>query len=173
MAGIAKEEKEGKAAGGVVLALSQKHESLYGTQCYIFIVSHDPAEFFVYKNKAFARFARKSRIRDADLWKAAQLANDGLIDADLGGGVIKQRIARAGEGKSGGSRSIILFKRNNRAVYVYGFEKKDLANVKANDLVAFRELASVVLAYTEVEMARFVRDGVFFKVEDMEVEDNG
>jgi len=92
------------------------------------------------------------------------------MDADLGGGVIKQRIARAGQGKSGGSRSIILFKRNKRAVFVYGFEKKDLANIKANDLVAFRELAAIVLSYTEAEMARFVQDGVFFRAQDREVE---
>lgn len=91
------------------------------------------------------RFARKARIADADLWKAAQLANIGLIDADLGGGVIKQRIARAGEGKSGGSRSILLFKKDNRAVYVYGFEKKDVANIDRRELEAFRELAEVVL----------------------------
>jgi hypothetical protein len=56
----------------------------------------------VYKNKFFARFAKKARISDGDLWKAAQLAELGVIDADLGGGVIKQRIARRGEGKSGG-----------------------------------------------------------------------
>lgn len=123
----------------------------------------------VYKNKAFARFARKARITDAELWKTAQLANDGSIDADLGGGVIKQRIARAGQGKSGGLRSIILFKRNKRAVYVYGFEKKDLANIKANELAAFRELAAIVLGYTEAEMARFVEDGVFFRVQSGEV----
>ncbi len=66
----------------------------------------------------------RKRITDADLWKAAQLANEGLIDADLGGGVIKQRIARAGEGKSGGSRSSILFRKGDRAVYVYGFERR-------------------------------------------------
>lgn len=52
----------------------------------------------VYKNKAFARFAKKARIKDSDLLKAAQLADKGVIDADLGGGVIKQRIARVGEG---------------------------------------------------------------------------
>ncbi len=107
-----------------------------------------PAHFStlsVYKGKAFMRFARKARIADADLWKAAQLANIGLIDADLGGGVIKQRIARAGEGKSGGSRSILLFKKDNRAVYVYGFEKKDVANIDRRELEAFRELAEVVL----------------------------
>jgi hypothetical protein len=64
--------------------------------------------FLVYKNKPFARFAKKARITDSELWKVAALANEGIVDANLGGGVIKQRIARPGEGKSGGSRSIIL-----------------------------------------------------------------
>ncbi|MGD0628971.1 MAG: type II toxin-antitoxin system RelE/ParE family toxin [Terracidiphilus sp.] len=60
----------------------------------------------VYLTKPFARFARKARIREVELWETARLANAGAIDADLGGGVIKQRIARAGEGKSGGARAI-------------------------------------------------------------------
>jgi hypothetical protein len=63
----------------------------------------------VYKSKPFTRFARRARISDGDLWLAGQRANDGLVDADLGGGVIKQRIPRKGEGKSGGSRAIVLF----------------------------------------------------------------
>jgi hypothetical protein len=124
----------------------------------------------VFKNKPFARFAKKSRITDSDLWKAACLANEGVIDADLGGGVIKQRLARAGEGKSGGSRSIILFKKNERAVFVYGFEKKDLANIRPNELGAFRELAGVILNYTEAEMAKRVHDGALFSVERPEDE---
>ncbi len=126
----------------------------------------------VYKSKPFTRFAKKARITDADLWKAAQLANEGGIDADLGGGVIKQRIARAGEGKSGGSRSIILFRKNDRAVYVYGFEKKDLANIRPNELEAFRELAQVILGYTPAEIARRVEDGALFNVEKPEEENN-
>lgn len=120
----------------------------------------------VYKGKVFVRFARKTHITDADLWKAAQRANDGLIDADLGGGVIKQRIARAGEGKSGGSRSIILFKKNDRAVYVYGFEKKNASNIDRRELEAFRELAEVILSYTELEIEQRVNDGALFKVEE-------
>jgi hypothetical protein len=99
--------------------------------------------------KPFARFARKARIREADLWEAARLANAGAIDADLGGGVIKQRIARAGEGKSGGTRSIILFRFKGRAVFVFGFEKKDLGNIKTNELEAFRELADLLLGYSD------------------------
>lgn len=126
----------------------------------------------VYKSKPFTRFAKKARITDADLWKAAQLANEGGIDADLGGGVIKQRIARAGEGKSGGSRSIILFRKNDRAVYVYGFEKKDLANIRPNELEAFRELAQVILGYTPAEIAKRVEDGALFNVEKPEEENN-
>ncbi|MGA9671112.1 MAG: type II toxin-antitoxin system RelE/ParE family toxin [Terracidiphilus sp.] len=122
------------------------------------------------KSKAFARFARKARIGDADLWASAQLANQGTMDADLGGGVIKQRIARAGEGKSGGSRSIILFRAGSRAVFVYGFEKKERANIRQDELEAFRELAKVVLGYTESELAQRVKDGAFIEVREPEEE---
>lgn len=122
----------------------------------------------VYKSKAFARFARKARISDRDLWASAQLANQGAIDADLGGGVIKQRIARAGEGKSGGSRSIILFRAGSRAVFVYGFEKKERANIRQDELEAFRELAKVVLGYTESEIAQRVKDGAFIELRQPE-----
>jgi hypothetical protein len=127
----------------------------------------------VYKNKPFARFARKARISDADLWKAAQLANEGVIDADLGGGVIKQRIARAGEGKSGGSRSIVLFRKSDRAVYVFGFEKKDMANIKADDLEAFRELAKVILGYTNAEIEKVTEAGALIKVNGPEEAKHG
>ena len=127
----------------------------------------------VYKNKPFARFARKARISDADLWSAAQRANQGVIGADLGGGVIKQRIARAGEGKSSGSRSIVLFRKNDRAVYVHGFEKKDVSNIRPDELEAFREFAKVYLGYTNAELEKRVGDGVLFKVEGPEGEDNG
>ena len=119
----------------------------------------------VYKTKPFARFARKARISDSDLWETARLANSGLIDADLGGGVIKQRIARAGEGRSGGSRSIILFRFKGRAVFVYGFEKKDLGNIKAIELEAFRELADVILGYSDAEISRRVADGALIELE--------
>lgn len=131
-----------------------------------------PKTLSVYKSKPFARFARKARITDSDLWKTTQFANEGVIDADLGGEVIKQRIARSGEGKSGGSRSIILFRKNDRAVYVHGFEKKDVANIRPDELEAFRKYAEVYLGYTKAEMAQFVEDGVLFQVMKPEEEEN-
>lgn len=123
-----------------------------------------PNRSAAYMTKPFARFARKARIREADLWETARLASSGAIDADLGGGVIKQRIARAGEGKSGGARSIILFRLKGRAVFVFGFEKKDLGNIKANELEAFRELADVILGYSDAEIAKRVADGALIEI---------
>lgn len=90
--------------------------------------------------------------------------NAGVIDADLGGGVVKQRIARAGEGKSGGARCIILFRFQGRAVFVFGFEKKDVGNIKANELAAFRELADVILGYSDAEIAKRVADGALIDI---------
>jgi hypothetical protein len=78
----------------------------------------------VYESKAFARFQRKAGIADSDLWDAAQAVNGGMLDVDLGGGVIKQRIAKPGHGKSGGARLVVLSRQGSRAVYLYGFEKK-------------------------------------------------
>jgi len=114
--------------------------------------------------KPFARFARKARIHERDLWETACQVNAGAIDANLGGGVIKQRIARAGEGKSGGSRSIVLFRFKGRAVFVFGFEKKDLGNIKADELEAFKELADVILGYSDAEIAMRVADGALIEI---------
>ncbi len=86
--------------------------------------------------------------------------------------MIKQRVARAGEGKSGGARSILLFQHGSRAVYVYGFEKKDRSNIDRRELEAFRELAKVILAYTDAEMAQRVADGALYKVTGSEDEDD-
>lgn len=122
--------------------------------------------------KPFARFARKANIGESQLWEAARLVNAGVIDADLGGGVIKQRIARAGGGKSGGSRAIILFRLKGRAVFVFGFEKKDMGNINARELEAFKELADVILGYSDTEIARRVADGALIEIGPLEENEN-
>lgn len=61
----------------------------------------------VFKVKGFARFQRRERIADSALARVVRNAEDGLVDADLGGGLVKQRIARPGQGKSGGFRTVI------------------------------------------------------------------
>ena len=87
-----------------------------------------------FKTKAFARFADREGLEDAALCEAVQRAREGLIDADLGGGVIKQRIARRGGGRSGGFRTIVLLRRGALAFFVYGFAKSDRENLRRDEL---------------------------------------
>lgn len=101
----------------------------------------------IFRTKPFTRFARKARLSDSSLIAAINAAERGLIDADLGGGVIKQRIAREGGGKSGGFRTIILFRAGARAFFVHGFAKNERDNINENELVAFRLLATQLLTY--------------------------
>ena len=118
----------------------------------------------VLKTKAFARFARKAGLDDAALCGAVADSEHGLIDADLGGGVIKQRLARRGQGKSGGFRVVILYQRSARAFFVYGFAKSERANILQDELAALKELASEMLAYGEAEMMKAIASGPLIEV---------
>lgn len=120
----------------------------------------------VFKNKWFVRFARKQRIEDKALCEAVARAEKGLIDADLGGGVIKQRIGRPGEGKSHGFRSFVLFRSGKRAFFVYGFAKSDRDDIGPDELRTFRELAGEMLGYDEAALARALRSGAIIEVND-------
>jgi hypothetical protein len=119
----------------------------------------------VFKNKPFARFARRAALDDAALCRTVARAEQGLIDADLGGGVIKQRVARAGGGLSSGFRTMILYKRGRRALFVYGFAKSERSNVSPDEIAALKELASEMLAYDDATMARAVASGALIEVE--------
>jgi hypothetical protein len=86
-------------------------------------------------------------------------ASRGLIDADLGGGVIKHRIARPGAGKSGGFRTIILFWLGTRAFFVHGFAKNEQDNIRDDELAAFRMLAAELLTYDDATLAAAIDNG--------------
>lgn len=119
----------------------------------------------IFVAKAFARFADREGIGDGELREAVARAKKGLIDADLGGGVIKQRIARRGQGKSGGYRSIILFRRGRLAFFVFGFAKKDQDNVSDSELRAFRLLASEMLGMGDAEIEAAKRARVLMEID--------
>ena len=102
-----------------------------------------------FKTKPFARFASREGISDAALCEAVGRAGRSQIDADLGGGVIKQRIARKGRGRSGGFRTIVLFRRGERSFFVYGFAESGRANLRRDELKAFRLLADTMLGMDE------------------------
>lgn len=110
----------------------------------------------VFATKEFARFARKERLGSSQLCEAVRRSESGLIDADLGGGVIKQRVARQGQGRSGGYRTIIAFRSGDRSVFMYGFAKNRKANLSDDELEVYRRLASVFLNADAAAIQRLV-----------------
>jgi hypothetical protein len=126
----------------------------------------------IFKTKAFARFARRENLDDAALRRAVRDAERGLIDADLGGGVIKQRIGRPGKGKSGGFRTMVLYKTGTRAVFVHGFAKSDRANIREDERIALKALAAEMLAYDDKTIAKVVASGTLSEVRWDEGEQN-
>ncbi len=118
----------------------------------------------VFKNAWFGRFARKEKISADVLWEAVDRAERGLIDADLGGGVIKQRIARPGEGKSKGYRSIVIYRKEDKAFFVYGFPKSEMSNIRDDEEEQFKKAAKFILALSDDQIRQLIEGGQFEEV---------
>jgi hypothetical protein len=116
--------------------------------------------------RGLARFVRRERIADASLREAVERAECGTIDADLGGGLIKQRVARQGQGRSGGYRMMIAYMANDRAIFLLGFAKNERENVGPDELAALRALAAVWLRAPAPQIAEAVNEGVLLEVSD-------
>ena len=118
----------------------------------------------IFKTKWLVRFARQQRIEDRSLAEAIARASRGLVDADLGGGVIKQRVARPGQGRSGGHRLRIAYRAGERAVFLYGFAKNERDNIDPDELLTLREIGAGWLAATPREIDRALADDVLQEV---------
>lgn len=120
----------------------------------------------VFKNAWFCRFARKQELSEQQLYDAVRRAERGQIDADLGGGVIKQRLARDGQGRSAGYRTIILYRAGERAFLVFGFAKNAQANISRHELAQFRQAATALLALNDKQLAQLLAAGQLEEVVD-------
>jgi|TARA_R110002110_G_scaffold336879_1_gene547521 hypothetical protein len=118
----------------------------------------------VFKNSRFHKFARKEKISDAMLCEAVERAERGQIDADLGAGLIKQRVARPGAGKSGGFRTLVFFRAETRAVFAFGFAKSDMANLDDAEEAYLKKAAKLVLGFADAQMDAEVAAGRMFEV---------
>ena len=118
----------------------------------------------IFRNKPFTRFLKKAGLDDTALCKAVADVERGSTDANLGGGVIKQRIARPGGGKSGGFRTLILYRKGTRAYFVHGFAKNDKDNIDPKELAALKKLASEMLSYDDKAIAKAVEFGTLTEV---------
>jgi hypothetical protein len=112
----------------------------------------------VFTTRAFGTYARKEKLTDAALCEAITRAERGLIDADLGGNVIKQRVARPGQGRSGGYRTLIAFRTQTRAIFLLGFAKNEQDNVASNELKELRKAALAYFALNDAGLKRALDD---------------
>lgn len=100
----------------------------------------------IFATKWFSRYAKRERINNRDLRDAVERAEAGLIDAELGGGLIKQRIARRGAGRSGGYRTLLAFRAGGITIFLFGFAKSDKENLTDDELRTLKEIAGKWLA---------------------------
>jgi hypothetical protein len=119
----------------------------------------------IYKTRAFGRFARKERLEDNALREAIERAERGLVDADLGGHVIKQRVGRHGQGRSGGYRTLIAYRSATRAVFLFGFAKNEKDNVNHSELQELRKAAALTLSWSDAEVRALVVAGKWTEIE--------
>ena len=110
-------------------------------------------------NVPFKRFSKKEKISDKTLVSAVHNASKGLIDADLGGNIIKQRIARAGQGKSGGYRSIIAFRQGHKAFFIHGFAKNEKDNIGKKEENTLKRYAKLLFSMDEKQLADALATG--------------
>lgn len=113
----------------------------------------------VYRTRTFSRWARKQRLSDAALCDAVYEMRQGLYEADLGGGLLKKRIARRGQGKSGGFRTIVATNRGDRWFFVYGFAKNERANIDDDEEAALKKLAETLLTMLPASLAKAENTG--------------
>lgn len=120
----------------------------------------------IFKSRHFQRWMRKTELSDAVLRRAVQEMTAGLIDADLGGGVVKKRIGLAGRGKRGGVRTLIATNKGNRWFFLYGFEKNERDNIDEDELQALQNYATDLLKRTTMQLDTAVADGALLEITD-------
>ncbi len=118
----------------------------------------------VFKTRYFARWMRKTELTNESLCQAVAEMAAGLIDADLGGGVVKKRVRLGNRGKSAGARILIATNRADRWFFVFGFEKNERANISDSELEALRELAVDLLACSEHQLNEAVTEGILQEI---------
>ena len=122
----------------------------------------------IFKTRTFARWAHKEGLKDAVLRAAVDEMQAGLVDANLGAGLLKKRVARSGGGKSGGHRTLLATNLRDRWVFLYGFSKNERDNVDDDELRALKRIAQAYLGMEQELLDRFLDAGELMEVDDGE-----
>jgi len=120
----------------------------------------------IFKNRVFDDWAVGEKLTDEALRTAIEEMEGGLIDANLGGSVYKKRVATKGKGKSGGVRTIIAFRIEDKVFFIYGFAKKQKDNISAKELKTLKAMAKELFSYSDKMIEELIDDGVLIEVEN-------
>jgi hypothetical protein len=129
------------------------------------MISPDAQAVTVFKTRWFDRWAGKQGLPGAALCAAVREMAAGLYEADLGGGLLKKRIARPGQGKRGGFRTLVATNRGTRWVFVYGFPKSERGNIDKDEEMALKKLAAHLLALTMPDLGKAVKAGELMEID--------
>lgn len=122
-------------------------------------------EIKIFKLKSFSKWTKTEKLNDAQLKIASMEIERGLIDADLGHGLIKKRIARKGEGKRGGHRCLLAYKQKKKAIFLFGFSKNDQENITEAQLQSLNCLAKEYLRLDSKNLNKLLDKGLLVEVE--------
>ena len=122
----------------------------------------------IFKNKAFNKWAAKEGLSDQALYSAVDEMEHGLINANLGGHVMKKRVALGGRGKSAGVRTIIVYQVHDKAFFIYGFAKNARDNISKDEKNALKHLAQTYLSYDDQQLQHLVKTGTLIEVQNNE-----
>jgi hypothetical protein len=114
--------------------------------------------------KHFSKWATKQKIPSNELAIALAEVQAGNFEANLGGHIYKKRIRFEGQGKSGGGRTIICYKKEDRAIFIHGFAKNEKSNLSQKELNALKELAKILLRLSSEEIIIAIKNGDFIEV---------
>jgi hypothetical protein len=115
--------------------------------------------------KWFKKWAKKSKLKDKDLLETIENLKDGLSTADLGSNLFKVRVKRENSGKSSGFRTIVVYKENERAIFLYGFGKNEKENITKTELLYFKKLGNNFLALNPNEIKQLIKNMSLFNIE--------
>mgnify|MGYP001120850177 CR=1 FL=1 len=114
--------------------------------------------------KHFSKWASKQRISKHELSKALSELEKGNFEANLGGYLYKKRIRFEGKGKSGSGRTVICYRKKDKAFFIHGFAKNDKSNLSKKELYAFKELAKILIGLSPSEIEKAIENGDFIEV---------
>lgn len=120
----------------------------------------------VFKTRTFTRSMKKAGLTDVALCAAVEEMSQGLVDADLGGDVVKKRVALPGQGKRGGARTIVATKMVGRWFFLYGFSKNERSNIDKDELRVLQEVAKELLGFDDRQLTIALAAGEIVEICD-------